>query len=203
MHFDLCFLIFPIAANSCHKFSAGSFRSVYIDKKRGIVMKQYNYNRHFRFHAYEYMRMDALVNERLSWSSRVIDIYGFCGLSVINEAASKDLESIAVPGDGRPSEPLDDKLKLDVRNDLTGTEKLEFSLQMFESVSLLHAYPGGVMVHDDIQLTQFLLVDGRLKLNDFNRAEIMLFNEKDQEYCRYRNDPGHGDVSSALFATGC
>ena len=30
-------------------------------------------------------------------------------------------------------------------------------------------------------------------LNDFNRAEIMLFNEKDQEYCRYRNNPGHGD----------
>jgi serine/threonine protein kinase len=166
---------------------------VFRDQKRGVVLKQYNYERNFRFHAYEYMRMDSLVNERLSWSSRIINIYGFCGLSVINEAATKDLESVAVPGKGRPSEPLNDTLALDVRNNLTGTQKLEFALAMFEATSLLHAYPGGVMVHDDIQLTQFLIVDGSLKLNDFNRAEIMLFNEKDQEYCRYRNDPGQGD----------
>lgn len=52
----------------------------------------------------------------------------------------------------------------------------------------------------DIQLAQFLLSkDGKLKLNDFNRAEIMLFNEKDNEYCKYRNNPGHGDVSSVRF----
>jgi len=51
----------------------------------------------------------------------------------------------------------------------------------------------------DIQLSQFLLAEnGMLKLNDFNRAEIMLFNEKDKEYCRYRNNPGHGDVSSEV-----
>jgi hypothetical protein len=170
---------------------------VFVDRKRGIVMKQYNYERNFRFHAYEYMRMDALVNERLSWSSRIVGIYGSCGLSAINEAASKDLEAVAVPaGDGRPSAPLNDTLALDVRNDLTGTQKLEYALEMFEATALLHSYPGGVMVHDDIQLTQFLIVDGRLKLNDFNRAEVMLFNEKDQEYCRYRNDPGRGDVST-------
>lgn len=140
--------------------------------------------------------MDALVSERLSWSSRIVGVYGSCGLSAINEAASKDLDAVAVPaGDGRPSEPLNDTLALDVRNDLTGTQKLEYALEMFEATALLHSYPGGVIIHDDIQLTQFLIIDGRLKLNDFNRAEIMLFNEKDQEYCRYRNDPGMGDVS--------
>lgn len=30
--------------------------------------------------------------------------------------------------------------------------------------------------------------------NDFNRAEIMLFDEENQEYCRYRNDVGPADV---------
>jgi len=53
-----------------------------------------------------------------------------------------------------------------------------------------------VIVHDDITLEQFLVdEDGTLKLNDFNRAEIMLWNEKDEEYCRYRNGAGGGFVS--------
>lgn len=32
-----------------------------------------------------------------------------------------------------------------------------------------------------------------IKLNDFNRAEIMLWDEENQEYCKYRNNPGMGD----------
>ena len=44
-----------------------------------------------------------------------------------------------------------------------------------------------------IKLGQFLLTDdGHVKLNDFNRAEIMLFNEKDQEYCPYMTSIGGG-----------
>jgi len=44
-----------------------------------------------------------------------------------------------------------------------------------------------------IKLGQFLLTDdGHVKLNDFNRAEIMLFNEKDQEYCPYITAAGGG-----------
>jgi hypothetical protein len=33
-----------------------------------------------------------------------------------------------------------------------------------------------------------------VRLNDFNRAEFMLWNEEKQEYCKYQNNPGHGDV---------
>lgn len=35
----------------------------------------------------------------------------------------------------------------------------------------------------------------RLKLNDFNRAEMMTFDVDANEYCKYTNNPGHGDVS--------
>jgi serine/threonine protein kinase len=125
----------------------------------------------------------------------------FCGAGMINEAMVRGtLEEVAVPsGDGRPEKGIEDEKHLDVRNNLSGTVKLKYALDMAEAVLLLHAHPGGVIVHDDIQLSQFLLDEkGRLKLNDFNRAEIMLFNEKDQEYCRYRNNPGHGDVSCRL-----
>lgn len=51
------------------------------------------------------------------------------------------------------------------------------------------------MVHGDIQTAQFLLdKDGRVLLNDFNRAEIMTWDEDgDHDYCRYTNGHGGGD----------
>ena len=145
--------------------------------------------------------MDALVSDKLSWSPRVVDTYGYCGASMFSEAVRNgDLETVAVPsGVGRLEKPHEDSSQLKPRNALTPTKKLEYSLEMAEAVLLLHAYPGGVIVHDDIQLSQFLLTaDGKVKLNDFNRAEVMLWDEKDKEYCRYRNYPGNGDVSHGL-----
>jgi hypothetical protein len=43
---------------------------------------------------------------------------------------------------------------------------------------------------------QFLLTPDRkhVKLNDFNRMEVMLWEDTDQAYCRYKNGPGQGDV---------
>ena len=40
--------------------------------------------------------------------------------------------------------------------------------------------------------------DGTVKLGDFNRAEFMLYDEENGEYCKYRNGPGNGDVSTEL-----
>ena len=195
-----------------------------------FVFKEYIWDSNYELEDYEFMRMDAITAERLYWSPRIVDIYAFCGLGMINEAmVHGDMEHIAVPsGEGRSEEFEDPETsqKLKVYNQLTGTKKLEFALDMAEAVLLMHSFPDGVIVHDgtyptkvfegkqaqffhtqltslcflpcltDIQLSQFLLSnEGTLVLNDFNRAEIMLFNEKDQEYCRYRNNPGHGDVS--------
>ena len=60
-----------------------------------------------------------------------------------------------------------------------------------------HGYPGGVIVHGDIQLSQFLYTNdkSKVKLNDFNRAEFMLWDDENGEYCRYTNGRGHGNVS--------
>jgi serine/threonine protein kinase len=61
-------------------------------------------------------------------------------------------------------------------------------LQMAESIVFIHESSGGRIVHNDIQLSQFLYAhDGSIKFNDFNRAEPMLWDEDKQEFCRYRN----------------
>ena len=54
-------------------------------------------------------------------------------------------------------------------------------------------------VHDDVQLCQWLRTrDGRLKLGDFNRAEVMEFDIDKQKYCPYYNGDCYGNVSSSI-----
>jgi serine/threonine protein kinase len=136
------------------------------------------YSGNYNYEDYEFMRMDAIVSERLSSSPPIVDIYGFCGLSMMSEYLSMgDLMQHATPGGDR-SHPveLNDTEDVDPKNYFSATEKLTLSLEMAEAIALLHSYKGGVIVHDDIQLSQFLASkDGYLKLNDFNRAEIMLW----------------------------
>jgi hypothetical protein len=141
-----------------------------------------------------------------------------------------DLESVAQPhGLRAPDVHLNDHEHLDPQNVFLPSQKLLYSLEMAEAISLLRksvqcrfrgallkhpqsalldgikqthspfflmstdSYPGGVIVHDDIQMSQFLFTqDMHLKLNDFNRAEVMTFNEDENEYCRYTNNPGRG-----------
>jgi serine/threonine protein kinase len=151
------------------------------------------------------MRIDALVAEIFTSSPRIVDIYGYCGTTMINQAMMQGrMYEIALQHDGDHDyrdeliEQLEEEDELVVLNDLSGTQKLEYALEMAEAVLLLHSYPGGVIVHDDVTLEQFLLGDdGSVKLNDFNRAEFMLWNDEDQEYCRYRNNPGNGLVGSS------
>lgn len=147
------------------------------------------------------MRIDALVAEIFTSSPRIVGIYGFCGTGMINEPVTHGkLEKLAIPY--HDEEYIDSMIELfekdgevAVLNHLSGTEKLEYALEMAEAIALLHSYPSGVIVHDDVTLEQFLVDDdGNLKLNDFNRAEFMLWNDEDQEYCRYRNNPGKGGV---------
>ena len=184
---------------------SGAYRQVFLvsgetpNTDESFVLKMFTLDSEFNYQDFEFARMDANVNEQLNGSPRIVRLYSYCGTSMTSEAMMQgDLEMVAVPtGVGRPvSIPPDDVPPLTVRNTLSGTRKLELSLDMAEAVLLLHTFPKGVIVHDDIQLSQFLLSSsGQIKLNDFNRAEIMLWNEKDHEYCRYRNHPGGGDVS--------
>ncbi|GAX24170.1 hypothetical protein FisN_4Lh255 [Fistulifera solaris] len=179
----------------------GAYRQVHLlqlDQDPLIAFKKYRWDAAYDFRDLEFMRMDAVVAEVMSTEPDIVDIYGFCALAIVNEGIlGGDLEEIATPIEierGKFIENDKSGQGLQPLNNLTATEKILYSLEMAEALSKLHAYPGGVIVHDDIHLGQFLIDDlGHLKLQDFNRAEIMLWNEEDGEYCRYRNNPGDGE----------
>lgn len=206
----------PINCNAIHEFDflqyvedgvseftgEGAYRQVHwveLDNDPPVAFKKFKWDAAYDFRDFEFMRMDALVAEVLTAEPDIVDIYGFCALAILNEAMiGGDLEAIATPMDIERGSFVErhDEDGVHPLNNLTATEKLVYSLEMAEALSKLHSYPGGIIVHDDIHLGQFLLDDfGHLKLHDFNRAEIMLWNEEDGEYCRYRNNPGDGEVS--------
>lgn len=158
---------------------------------------------------FEYTRMDALVAERLTASKRIYNIYGHCGIGIASEFFPHgDIEDIAVPEEGyltsKEIKEAEASSELITYNEFTPREKLELSLQMAESIADLHGYEYGVIVHQDVQLSQFLWTEDKslLKLNDFNRAEVMLWDEEKQEYCTYGEGVGHGNVSnSSMYGT--
>lgn len=154
-----------------------------------------------RYHTdrYEFVRMDALIMERLTASPRIVDIYGHCAVTVLTEYLPKELDGYAVPIQSRKRqmanlERIKGKNDTQPLNKLDADAKLDISLQMAEALADLHGYKDGVIVHDDIQLPQFLFSgENKIKLNDFNRGEAMLYDETAGEYCRYKNGPGGGD----------
>ena len=164
------------------------------------VMKTFSMKHPFGPNAYENSRKDALIMERLTKSPRIIDIYAHCALTVVVEAMKKELEEYAVPGSGlMKQEELHDEDDVKPQNEFTPTQKLKFSLEMAEGLADLHGFEGGVIVHDDVQLCQWLHdKDGKLKLGDFNRAEVMLWDEKRNKYCKYNNGKAYGDVSTLV-----
>jgi len=127
----------------------------------------------------ENIRIDSLIAERFSSHPRFVDMYAYCGFSQVAEVfRHSDTEDKIVGYDERNElfNPLKE-YKLKPRNSFTPSEKLFLALEMVEPLVAMHTYPGGPIVHDDVDLGQYLWADGNfrdIKLNDFNRAGAFL-----------------------------
>jgi len=181
----------------------GAFRAAFLqhepfDPTLVVKVQLYDDSNPFDIERFEFVRNDALIMERLTASPRIADIYGHCASSIYSEFLPNEAEEQIIPGEGDGIDPpLNDTRDVDPKNKYDISEKLDLALQMAESIADLHGYQGGVIVHDDIQLAQFLFKkDGSLVLNDFNRGETMLFDEKKGGYCRYTNGKGGGEYRS-------
>ena len=134
---------------------------------------------------------EAIIMERMTYSPRIIDIYGHCSASTMVEVVPIEFEEAVVFDEGFEYPELVEKRNRNgVRpyNNFTSSEKLHFALDMAESLADLHGFKEGVIVHDDVQMCQWLRTpDGRLKLGDFNRATIMSWDLLKGEYCKFNN----------------
>lgn len=124
----------------------GAFREVYLARmpRETLIFKAYVWDSDFEYEDFEFMRFDAIVAEKLSsrWSDMIVGIYGFCGTAMINEAMENgDIEEIASPLGHRHTYkvPPEEEGQLIVKNELTGTQKLVYGLEMAEAVAVVRS----------------------------------------------------------------
>ena len=160
---------------------------------RSTALKTFQMKHPFSDEHWEEVQLEAIIMESMTKSPRIMDLYGHCGFSTMVEVVPIEFEEVVVPGEGYEShDKVEKRNKNGVQpfNNFTATEKLTFALEMAESLADIHGFEGGVIVHDDVQLCQWLHTpDGKLKLGDFNRATIMQWDMVKGEYCKFNNGP--------------
>lgn len=142
----------------------------------------------------ESTRKDSLIAERLTASPRIYDVHGLCGVSTLSEFLPYgDLYSVTmIEGDDDKSDDKEkdnkDAGKWIDESPLNVVAKLDFALQSAQAIEDLHAIG---TTHQDLKMDQFLFTSNEkktIKLNDFNRAEMMLWNNEKQQYCAFKED---------------
>ena len=147
----------------------------------------------------EMSRIDALVMDLLSHSPHISDIYAYCGQAVITEYCPEEVQSKIVLeewDDGEHDAADDDEAES--RNNLSVAEKLQLALDFAKPLGDMHDRSHhGVMIHVDVKPDQYQRgIDGTLKLLDFNRANFLLYNEEEGEYCP-QNEGGASTIYRA------
>ena len=145
----------------------GSWRSVWKlhqhNTNETIVLKLQRYDRDFTPLSYEHHRVDALAMERLTRSPHIVDIFGYCGMSVLTEYATGSARNF-------------------VKNRaLRSLDRLEIGRDLAQALADVHGidYPNSTnvtLVHNDMNMANAVEVNGRLKLNDFNIGVLQRWN---------------------------
>lgn len=152
----------------------GSHRNAWVHRweDETLVLKTLKWKRNdFDAAKYEKHRVDALAMERLTSSPRVVDIYGYCGTSTYNQFAATTLQGLVYM-------PVS----------MTRTERLALGTELARCVADVHSIDGEGNVtisHNDIKPDNFVLVNGTVKLNDFDRAVLMKWNQTGHRPCYY------------------
>jgi serine/threonine protein kinase len=153
-----------------------------------VVLKTLRIAREFLSEYYELHRRDAVAMERLTASPFVVNVFGYCGQSAINELAD-------FPFPGVQNLETFNRRMRGKESAYTNAIKLRMAASIALGVADIHA--GGSTDPDDmnVYMTHYdlnprniaLFTGGRPKINDFNIAEFL------------RYDPGTEDNATCEF----
>jgi len=139
-------------------------------------------------------RRDALAMERLTASPYVVDIFGFCGNTVMTEYIGTPLDTIIHTEGLRRfvTAKEEEAARKNPATRQTPEGRLRIALEVAKGLQALHEIEGGPIVHADLQAKQFLVsLDGHIKINDFNRCRFVAHKNTtraaaDAELCPFR-----------------
>jgi hypothetical protein len=159
--------------------AGGAFRHVWMIRefdgtKRALkTLRVDGAKKKFDIRSLDRHRRDAMAMEQLSSSPLVVDVYGHCSNSAIFAfGEGGDLSSI-----------------FERTPDISKKELLGIAYNV--SLSIAHAHHPDkhgrpTIAHTDIKPDQFLYQDGYYKLNDFNRARFLMWNQDENKQCGFK-----------------
>ena len=138
-----------------------------------LVLKTLNWNMKYDEVTYEHQRVDALAAERLTSSPHIIGAYSFCGGSVINEFADggsfgrmvRRLNGTAIPPEQLIVYARDAALGLADIHEIDGRGNVT------------------TLIHHDYAAKNFLTVNGKLKISDFNDGQLLRWDTRLNRRC--------------------
>lgn len=137
-------------------------------------------NHNFEEKYYEDSRVDAVAMERLTGSPYVINMYGFCGLTVVQEFAGRELAQVV------------DALKMNTTEKLKLARKITIGLQDIQYIPIDDNDDNGstrrrpTMVHNDLNLANLVFTqDDRPVWNDFNIAILLMKHNETGAQCPF------------------
>jgi serine/threonine protein kinase len=161
----------------------GYWRDVWVIKDNSdtsYALKTLRFQHDWADRNYDRHRRDAVASERLTSSRNIVDIFGYCGNSGVFEYADGgDIETMLWYSDSK----------------WNATERLIVAYQVATAINDVHSYPkyeSTSISHTDIAMSQFVYIDGRYKLNDFNRCRFIAVNRETHQLCGFKveNNPG-------------
>ena len=175
-----CNLIHETDMLSYTYITSGGYRDVWYthdnDGSRYVVKSLVWDGTDFRVRDKERHRRDANAYSMLQSSDHVMNIYGYCVNGAIFDYADKGtLENALIREEEHPK--------------WTSDEKLLYAWQVMKALTDLHGvgniHDSAAISHTDMTADQYLWFDGKFRLNDFNRARFIRWNEKKQEACPF------------------
>jgi hypothetical protein len=132
---------------------------------------------------FEFNRVDAIAMDILTKSAFIIDIHGFCGMSVYTEYA------------GGSSSYMVDRLR--------PLGKLKLAGMVAQGIADVHSITKEnhvSLVHNDINFSN-IVVGSRHKplLNDFNIAVLQMWNPKKNEPCKFKSHFPNPQVGMPMY----
>jgi len=115
---------------------------------------------------FDRVRRDGLVLERSTKSSYVLDVFGYCGFSIVTPYAV----------DGTLSDRIHHWRK---KKSKPQNERLKLATEAALGLAAVHNIDGeglSSVAHADLKGGQYLFINGRMKLADFNRARFIRRN---------------------------
>ena len=132
-----------------------------------FVLKRQVVDNTFSPKYYERARLESLVMQRMSSSSRILDTYGYCGTSIMNQKGWREMSSLGLE-----------------QQTISSKQMLQYGLGVSQALADLHE--GGIL-HTDLSASNVLIgPEMEVILHDFDQAALLTHGESSSLSCGVR-----------------